>query len=198
MDDDDAELLAKPTSMLFFEPAKVWDSTKIEAWADGNWLIFTDKSRSRVLNSPRLRRVELNIPYHYKGYRPPKPPPTPDPLDHPPQDNYTAFRARRRIYGDRKVDSSRKQLSDIVQTVKKADDQSMRYFRGDDPSRNPFRTSIMIVNEKRLQDLKPVEPSAGPTASPRNLPSLFKRSIKRAKKKPVWPPDDYYEWNCQP
>lgn len=188
-DDEDGNMCGR----LFSMPAKIWESTMIEAFPDGNWVTFTDKRTNEQINSPRLHNVELRIPYRYKGYRPKEPPPRPNPLDIPIIDNYTAFRARKRIYGPRVVQSARtRQISN--EGIRLAKDQSTKYFRGDDPSRNPFRISTKIVTERKLKAMQPHEPThPRQVTTARKIPSLFERSLVR-KKVSLWPPDDYYGW----
>lgn len=183
--DDDGEFCSKYVSKLFNMPAKIWDSTHIEALPDGKWLTFKDKRTNEMLNGPRLRNLELKIPYRYKGYTPREPACAVNPLDNPPIDNYTAFRARKKIYGGRETQSARSRESNPE--IVFPGNQSIKYFKGDDPSRNPFRISTKIINERRLREARPMEPIVPRTVkSARRAPSLYKRSIK-PKKQVVWP-----------
>jgi hypothetical protein len=186
MDGDDAPPSA---SRLFGEPAKIWDSTKITTFSDGHWALFLDGGQQ--LNSPRLQKIDLRIPYRHKGYRPSEPRPPPDPLSTPKNDNYTAFRAPRRIYPARAVQSVR----DRDANWSEFDDPGDIYtptFHGDRSSRSPFRRSIQLINEKRLHDARPEPPTTQTRVVRLSRPSLFTRSIKFRKKKTVWPPDDYF------
>ena len=174
-------------------PAKSWESAMIETYRDGNWLMFTDKRTNEQLNGPRTHHVDYKVSYHYKGYRPQEPPPRPNPLDIPVIDNYTAFRVRKRIYGPRGVQSARTRAIPN-EGLRIAKDQSTKYFRGDDPSRNPFRVSNKVVYERRMKEMQPREPEKPrQVTTARKIPSLFERSLVR-KKVSLWPPDDYYGW----
>jgi hypothetical protein len=193
MDGDDPQPYV---SKLFNEPATIWDATKITAFPDGKWVLFLDMAHEgRLLNSRRLQNVDLKIPYRHRGYRPREPLPVPDPLAIPKIDNYTSFRARRRIYAARDIQSARGRDA-MGSEFEEPREIYSHSFHGDDPSRHPFRRSIQLVNERRLHDARPEAPRIHSRVVRGSRPSLFQRSITIKKKQTVWPPDDYFEWNC--
>jgi hypothetical protein len=193
MDEDDPQA---SVSKLFNEPAKRWDAAKITTFPEGRCVVFLDAAdEGRRLNSPRLQNIDLRIPYRHKGYRPSEPLPPPDPLSVPKSGNCAAFRARRRICAARGVQSARGRGAKASE-FEATGDVYTPSFHGDDPSRQPFRRSIRLVNERRLHEARPEPPKVHRQVVMGSRPSLFRRSIKVEKKKTVWPPDDYFEWNC--
>ena len=119
-----------------------------------------------------------------------------NPLMFPPVDNYKAFRARKMIFADRHVHSARTRNPNFE--IHLAKDQSTKYFRGSNPSKNPFRVSTKLVIEQKMKKMQPKEPvKPRRVKNARKIPSLFERSIVKKKKESLWPPDDYYGWNVQ-
>jgi hypothetical protein len=189
LDDEEPGTCPKYVSRVSTEPAKIWDAAQITTFPDGNWIVFLDNARAG-LNSPRPRHGGSKIPYHYKGYHPHEPPPPPDALSVPKNDNYTAVRARRRIYGANQVQSARQAQSarggplDQVE-VYSPDAVHRQYFRGADPSKNPFRKSVKLVNEQRAQETTTRPPRVQKQIVKASRPSLFKRSLTIKKQKSV-------------
>lgn len=178
------------------QKARKWDAADICVKSEGkNWLIFYDKKNNEELNSHRMSKKRVGRPasYQFRGYRPPDPPPPQNPLIQPPVDNYTEFRARRRIYGTPPRAESKREIPESLLHPK---DESTRYFHGSNPKKNPFRVSTKIITDYRVQEAKLSKPQVRPPASARNVRSnymdLYQRSLK-PKKQSVWPPDNFFD-----
>ncbi|OHT04782.1 hypothetical protein TRFO_06234 [Tritrichomonas foetus] len=191
---NDGEAPISILSTVMNQKAQRWDSANIAVKSEGKWLVFYDKNQ-RELNCPHLAKERVGRPasYKFRGYLPPEPEPKCNPLIQPPVDNYTEFRARRRIYGM----GARPQSQRVPQpSIDYAHDESKRYFHGDNPKRNPFRISTKILNEQRIAEAKLSRPQVRPPVSARSVRSnymdLYEKSLK-PRRRSVWPPDDYFD-----
>lgn len=194
--DNDGESPCSVLSTMMSQKARKWDAADICVKSEGNnWLIFYDKKSNKELNSHQMSKKRVGKPasYQYRGYRQPNPEPPQNPLIRPPEDNYTEFRARRRINGTPTRAESKREIPESFLHPK---DESTRFFHGSNPKKNPFRVSTKIINDYRFQEAKLSKPQVRPPASARNVRSnymdLYQRSLK-PKKKSVWPPDNFYD-----
>jgi hypothetical protein len=188
LDEDESETCPKYVSWVANGRAKFWDAAQITTFLDGKWVVFLDGAHALLNCPPRPTHDGTKVSYRYKGYRPHEPPPPPDPLSIPKSDNYTAFRAPRRIYGlnhrpspPRQIWSARGRHIDDAE-IYGPDAVHRRRFRGAEPARSPFRRSVALVNAQRARDAPQKIRQQVETAS---APSLFKRSIKLTKQKSV-------------
>lgn len=189
--DNNGEQPCSIISMAFSPQAHVWESANIAVKTEGNnWRVFYNKDKEE-LNMHHLakNRPVRPVSYRFRGYRPTPPPAPQNPLITPPVDNYTDFRVRRRIYANRPRPQSTREIPEFLMHPK---DESTRYFHGDNPKRNPFRISSILINERRIQEAKLSRPSPQVPKSARSIRSnymeLYQKSLK-PKRESVWPPD---------
>jgi hypothetical protein len=175
-----------PRPPLFDANPQTRPPAPVDSTSEGRSSSASDRSHS--LDRERAPRPSRAL-YRHKPYRQGSAPAPPNPLDVPKTDNYTAFRARHRIYASNC--RSARPHAVCGQGLAGPAAACARAFHGDDPALCPFRRSVQLLTERRLADAK----VARPKAARRGGPSLFKRSVEVREKPSVWPPDDYYGWN---
>jgi hypothetical protein len=88
-----------------------------------------------------VQTIDLRIPYRHKGYRPSEPLPPPDPLSIPRNDSFTAFRAPEDLC------RTGRPVGAKASEFERTGDVYTPSFHDDNPSRQPFRRSIRLIND---------------------------------------------------
>lgn len=189
---DDDEFSTQIVSRIFNQPHKHWDASNIRAIPDGHWLQFEDKISRKTLNSPRLRNLDLRIPYRHKPYEP-DPVETPkNPLEIGVHDNYKDFLPRKVLYCSRKQQIA-SERSVVSTEIEDPGYQSKKYFMGEKNITRPFRKSVRIPprSTRRSRTKRPAQPNTARDVSNARQ-TLFDRSLKIKKKEINWPPEEFY------
>jgi hypothetical protein len=179
-----------------------WSSASIGVKSDGKWSVFYEgvPRKGNQLTPSRRQPRDCQPLYRHQPYC--DPPPQPDYII-PMGDNYNVFRVRKTVVARERVYDDRR--PPCPTDIDPPEPNCPFLLKGDDPSRNPFRVSQQLVNERRLaeargQEVRPATArrkpkklthrrSAKRSTSERrdnDVPSLYERSIK--------PRPDVYEW----
>ena len=186
--DSDDEIIHPEPIRIAIEK-KSWDAANIDMKFDGKWMLFYDNRTRMPLNEPPPISSADKTPRRYyqrKGYQQ-KPREIPE--FETPHDNYTAFRVRKH-YAVTPYDQSRSSRYTEPENkifIDPPNQVNSHRFVGDNPYRNPFRRSTLLLNEQRMRETEEIharqQKKRAPKIPRKNLPSLFERSIDHTRNK---------------
>lgn len=186
--DDDSNRQREYLNHILHQSIGSWESSKITTYCDGNWIIFTDSPSKKRLNSPRLsKKITMRIPYRHKEHN--ECPMTSNEeliISCVKKDNYLNFRPRKYIYHSQSTKSERTLMAQSSDNLfQSVSNYPIKSFHGDDPHRNPFRRSNILLQHEREIKIHPPSKSSSHsfqrTARQQEqiFQSLYERSLKK-------------------
>ena len=160
------------------------DITKLEVIKDGKWSIFIDTKNKKTINNPKTADIPFRISYKHKPKKEKIIENNIDPLDFPPEINYNTFRPSKILISPRKDINLKEKNNNFIGDlpIQKSNEPFKRRL----PFPNKFST--YLYHEKQIKEKEKEKPLIYKIKNLKDNRTLFEKSIKIQKKKPIWPP----------